>query len=53
MFIRLFWGIRLLTQCILLDSKAYLRNVFLKAGYHSLTIVFASHTMVYGFAVIS
>lgn len=51
-FISVFWGIRLLIQCFLFDAKPYLRTLFLKVGYHGLTIVFAWHTLVYGFAAL-
>ena len=51
-FIAVFWGIRLLIQCFVFDAKPYLRNRFLRVGYHGLTIVFAWHTLVYGFAAL-
>jgi len=52
-FISIFWGIRLLIQCFVFDAKPYLRTLFLKVGYHALTVVFAWHTLVYGFAALS
>ncbi len=52
-FISIFWGIRLLIQCFVFDAKPYLRTSFLKVGYHALTLVFAWHTLVYGFAALS
>ncbi len=52
-FISIFWGIRLVIQCFVFDAKPYLKTLFLKAGYHGLTAVFAWHTLVYGFAALS
>ena len=52
-FISIFWGIRLLIQCFVFDAKPYLRTLFLKVGYHALTVVFAWHTLVYAFAALS
>ena len=49
-FISVFWGIRLVIQIFLFDAREYLRTRFLKVGYHSLTCVFAWHTLVHGFA---
>ena len=51
-FIAVFWGIRLVIQLFLFDAKPYLRNWFLKLGFHGLTIVFLYQTVVYGWAVI-
>ena len=47
-YIAIFWGFRLTIQFFFFDAKPYLRNWFLKAGYHGLTIVFVWHTLVYG-----
>lgn len=52
-FISIFWGIRLLIPCFVFDAKPYLRTLFLKVGYHALTVVFAWHTLVYAFAALS
>ena len=49
-FICVFWAIRLVIQCFVFDAKPYLKNWFLRIGYHSLTAVFAWHTLVYGYA---
>ncbi len=49
-FISVFWGIRLVIQLFVFDAKPYLRNSFLTIGYHALTVVFAWHTVVYGYA---
>ncbi len=51
-FISIFWGLRLLIQLFVFDAKPYLRTTFLAAGYHGLTIVFAWHTVIYGYAAI-
>ncbi|MEM7473800.1 MAG: hypothetical protein AAF483_02335 [Planctomycetota bacterium] len=49
-FISVFWGIRLVIQLFWFDAEPYLRNLFLRVGFHALTIVFAYHTLVYGWA---
>lgn len=51
-FIAVFWGIRLVIQLFLFDAKPYLRNWFLKLGFHGLTVVFLYQTVVYGWAAI-
>jgi hypothetical protein len=51
-FISIFWGIRLVIQLFVFDAKPYLRTTFLRVGYHSLTVVFVWHTVVYGFAAL-
>jgi hypothetical protein len=49
-FIAIFWFMRLLIQFFLFDARPYLRNWFLRLGYHGLTVVFTYHTLVYGTA---
>ncbi len=49
-FIALFWGARLLVQLFVFDAKPYLKSVFLKAGYHGLTVIFVYHIVVYSLA---
>ena len=51
-YIAVFWMIRLLVQFFLFDAKPYLRNWFLKAGYHGLTLIFTWHTLVFGYAAL-
>ncbi len=51
-YVAVFWMIRLLIQFFLFDAKPYLRNWFLKVGYHGLTIVFTWHTLVFGYAAL-
>ncbi|MFO0966218.1 MAG: hypothetical protein U0793_11630 [Gemmataceae bacterium] len=50
-YIAVFWGIRLSLQTVL-DARPFLTTWWLKAGYHTLTLVFASLTVVYGAAAI-
>ncbi len=45
----LFWGIRLSLQAIL-DAKPFLTAWWLRAGYHLLTLLFATFTLVLGWA---
>lgn len=40
-FIAIFWSARLAVQFLVFDAKPYLRSVWLKVGYHGLTLVFA------------
>ena len=47
-YVSLFWMMRLLIQLFLFDAKPYLRNTFLRVGYHGLTLVFLWQTIVYG-----
>ena len=48
----LFWGIRLSLQPFL-DAGPYLKNGWLRTGYHGLTVLFASFTIVYGWCLLS
>jgi hypothetical protein len=52
-YVAIFWGVRLLIQFFVFDARPYLRNWFLTAGYHGLTVVFIWQTAVYGYAAIS
>ena len=51
-FIAGFWLVRLMIQFFLFDARPYLKNTFLKVGYHSLTIVFAYLSIAYGWAAL-
>jgi len=51
-YVSLFWAIRLVIQLFFFDAKPYLRNAFLKAGYHGLTLVFTWQTLVYGWGAV-
>jgi hypothetical protein len=50
-YIAVFWGVRLALQGVL-DVKAHLTAWWLKAGYHTLTVLFLSFTLVYGYAAL-
>lgn len=50
LFVALFWATRLIVQLFVFDANPYLNTVFLKAGYHGLTVVFMYHTVVYSLA---
>ena len=52
LFIAIFWGARLLVQFFVFDATPYLKSIFLKAGYHGLTVAFAYITVVYSLAAI-
>ena len=47
----LFWGVRLSLQAVF-DVKPHLTAWWLKAGYHTLTVLFAFFTLVYGAAAL-
>lgn len=51
-YIAVFWLIRLIIQLLCFDARPYLRNWFLKAGWHGLTVVFTYQTLVYGAAAL-
>jgi len=46
----LFWGARLALQPIL-SARPFLTTGWLRAGYHTLSVLFASFTFVFGWAV--
>jgi hypothetical protein len=46
-YIAIFWGIRLSLQAVL-DVKQHLTSWWLTAGYHVLTLLFLSFTLIYG-----
>jgi len=46
-FIALFWGTRLAVQFFYFEATPYLTRLYLKLGYHALTIVFVCLTMIY------
>ncbi len=47
-FIAVFWGARLFVQIFIFDVREYLTNIWLKCGYHTLTIAFIFFTVFYG-----
>ena len=51
-YIAVFWGIRLSLQAVL-DVKQHLKTWWLKAGYHTLTLLFASFTALFAWAALS
>jgi hypothetical protein len=51
-YIAIFWGIRLALQTVL-DVREHLTTWWLKAGYHTLTVVFATFTAIFAWAAIS
>lgn len=53
LFIAFFWSVRLVVQFFVFDTSAHLKNAFLKAGYHGLTLVFVYHALVYGYAALA
>ncbi len=48
-YIAVFWGVRVTLQGVL-DVKAHLTAWWLKWGYHTLTVLFLSFTLIYGYA---
>jgi hypothetical protein len=50
-YIAAFWGIRLALQAIF-DVKPHLTTWWLRAGYHSLSLLFVSFTLLYGYAAL-
>ena len=50
-YVAIFWGIRLGLQPVF-DVKEHLTAWWLKAGYHSLTLLFASFTVLFGYAAL-
>ena len=52
LYVTVFWGVRLSLQTVL-DAKPFLTNWLLKAGYHFLTVLFATFTAVYGWTALA
>jgi len=50
-YIATFWGIRIVLQGVF-DVKEHLTAWWLVLGYHSLTLLFATFTIVYGWAAV-
>lgn len=48
-YVAVFWGIRLALQAVL-KVKPHLTTWWLKAGYHGLTVLFLSFTLLFGWA---
>ena len=51
-FVAAFWLARLGIQLFLFDARPFLTGVFLKLGYHGLTVVFAFLGSIYGYAAL-
>ncbi len=51
-FAAVFWGLRLVVQWFVFDTRPYLTNGWLKLGDHTLTAAFLFFTLVYGWAAI-
>ena len=50
-YISVFWGVRVALQAVF-DVKEHLSAWWLKCGYHLLTVLFVSFTLIYGFAAV-
>lgn len=50
-YIAVFWGVRLSLQAVL-DVKEHLTLWWLRAGYHTLTVLFLSFTVLFGYAAL-
>jgi len=50
-YIAVFWGIRICLQAVF-DVKEFLTAWWLTAGYHLLTLLFLSFTVIYGWAAL-
>ncbi len=51
-YIAIFWAVRLLLQLVF-DVRPHLNAWWLKVGYHLLTVVFSSFSLLYAFAALS
>ena len=50
-FAGIFWFARLVVQWAVFDARPFLTTVWLRAGYHTLTIAFTALVVVYAIAV--
>jgi hypothetical protein len=50
-YITVFWAVRLALQGVF-EVKPYLTTWWLRAGYHLLTVLFLTFTLVYGYAAL-
>ncbi len=51
-FIALFWALRLAVQIFVFDCREFLTRVWMKLGYHALTLAFLLLTGIYGWAAL-
>ena len=52
-FVAAFWLARLGIQLFLFDARPFLTGVFLKLGYHGLTVAFTVLVLAYGWAAVA
>jgi hypothetical protein len=50
-YVAVFWGVRLGLQAVF-DVKQHLTTWWLKLGYHTLTVLFATFTAIYAYAAL-
>lgn len=50
-YVAVFWSIRLTLQAVF-DVRDYLTAWWLRLGYHALTLLFVSFTLIYGYAAL-
>ena len=50
-YVAVFWGLRLPLQAVF-DVKPHLTSWWLTLGYHTLTVLFLSFTLLYGYAAL-
>ncbi len=50
-YVAVFWGVRLGLQSVL-DVEEHLSAWWLRLGYHTLTLLFASFTLIFGYAAL-
>lgn len=50
-YVAIFWGVRVVLQAVF-DVKTHLTTWWLKAGYHLLTLLFITFTLVYGWVAV-
>jgi hypothetical protein len=50
-YIAIFWGVRFALQWVL-DAKSHLSTWWLKLGYHVLTVLFVSFTLLFAFTAL-
>ena len=51
--IAFFWLARLTVQLAVFDGRDFLKNGWLRAGYHCLTLAFVCPTTIYGWAALA
>jgi hypothetical protein len=51
--IAIFWLARLIVQFFVFDARAFLTTIFLRLGYHGLTLLFAALVFIYSCAALN